>query len=96
MVGGDKELLDELLNMFIADYPKKIEEIEKAIKNKNFEMLREIAHSLKGASGNLGLTEIYELCLKLENMGKEKDLSNAEDVLDRLKEELSKLRRILK
>jgi len=95
VVGGDKELLNELLEMFFKDCPEKIRNLEQAIKSKDYELLREVAHNLKGASGNLGLTNIYKLCLTLENKGKQKDLSDADKMLSELKEHISKLRRMM-
>ncbi len=95
IVGGDKELLRELLEMFLKDCPEKIRGLEQAIRDKDDKVLSEVAHSLKGASGNLRLTKIYELCLALENKGKEKDMSDAPKMLNELKEHISKLRRMV-
>lgn len=95
VVGGDKELLNELLKMFLKDCPEKIKKLEQAIKNKDFKTVQETAHNLKGASGNLALTKIHELCLGLENMGKEKNIRGADDMLNRIKEEVSKLGRVV-
>jgi len=92
-VGGDKELLNELLRMFIEDSEKSIEKIEEAIKEKDYEKLRETAHRIKGASGNLGLTSIYDICLSLENMGKKRDILGADELLEKLKNSISSLKR---
>ena len=95
-VGGDKELLNELLNMFYEDSKAKVKEIEEAIKNKDYERLRELAHSVKGASANIGLTDIYEICLELENMAKKKDLSGSDKLYSKLKENIEALGGMLK
>jgi len=91
MVDGDRDLLKELISMFINDFPDKINSMEDAIKEKNYAKLREISHNIKGASGNLGLTKIYDLCLKLENMAKEKKINKASDIIVDLKNHVSKL-----
>ncbi len=92
---GDTEFLKELIEMFNGDYPEKLDGISNAIKDKDFNALNEIAHSLKGSSGNLGLTRVYELALKLEKMGKAKDIENAGNVLDELKEELERFSKFI-
>ncbi|RLB07078.1 MAG: hypothetical protein DRG27_06805 [Deltaproteobacteria bacterium] len=95
-VGGDKELLNELLNMFYEDSKAKLKEIKEAIKNKDYEKLRELVHAVKGASANIGLTEIYEICLELENMAKKKDISGSDKLYSKLKENIEALRGMLK
>lgn len=87
---GDTEFLKELIEMFNGDCPEKLNGISEAIKGKDFNTLDETAHALKGASGNLGLTSVYELAMKLENMGKTKAIEGAEKTFDALKEELER------
>ncbi len=95
-VGGDKELLNELLNMFYEDSKAKLKEIKEAIENKDYEKLRELAHAVKGASANIGLTDIYEICLELENMAKKKDISGSDKLYSKLKENIKALGGMLK
>ncbi len=96
MVGGDKELLDQLLDMFIKDFPEKIKKLEEAAEENNFSVLREEAHSLKGASGNLGLIKIYEISKQIEAMAKENKAEGIKEKISQLKEQLEKLRRKVK
>jgi len=95
-VGGDKELLNELMNMFYEDSKAKLLEIEKAVKNKDYEKVRELAHAIKGAAANIGLTEVYNICLELENMAKRKDLSESAHLYSELKENIEALGGMLK
>ena len=95
-VAGDKDLLNELLSMFYEDSRLKLKEIERAIKDRDYEKVRELAHTIKGASSNIGLTEIYEICLELENMAKKKDLSGADNLYSKLKENIEAVGRIIK
>lgn len=95
VVDGDRSLLKELLNMFLADSENKLKEIETAIKEGDYKKLVEVSHALKGASGNIGLTKTYQLCLELENIGKKKEnLSAAERLLTELKENITAIRGI--
>jgi len=87
---GDMEFLKELIEIFKTDCPEKLAEISMAIKEKNFNTLDETAHSLKGSSGNMGLTHVYELSYKLEKMGKSKNIEGADKTLKELEEELER------
>lgn len=94
-VDQDKEFLKELIDIFSSDYPQKLSQISQAIKEKDFKTLNEVAHGLKGASGNLFLTKVSELALELEKRGKENKIEGAEEIYQELKEELEKFREFI-
>ena len=89
---GDMEFLNELIEIFKADYSEKLAGIFRAIEEKDFKALDESAHSLKGSSGNLGLTSVYELSYKLEKMGKAKNIEGANKTFKQLEEELERFK----
>lgn len=89
---GDMEFLKELIEIFRDDCPERLGVISSAIKEKDFKALDEAAHALKGSAGNLGLTRVYELALKLEKMGKGEDISGADETFKELEEELERFR----
>ncbi len=90
ITGGDTEFLKELVELFNADCPQKLNVISKALEDKDFKTLDEAAHSLKGASGNLGLICLHELSLKLEKMGKSENIDEADETFKELEEELER------
>lgn len=87
---GDTEFLKELAEVFSDDYPRKMAGISRSIREHDFNTLDEVAHSLKGASGNLGLTRVYELSYALEKMGKAKTIEGADETYQQLEEELER------
>ncbi len=89
---GDMEFLKELIEIFKADCPEKLAGISRAIKEKDFKAIDETAHSLKGSSGNLGLTCVYEISYKLEKMGKSENIEGAEETLKELEEEVERFK----
>ncbi len=90
-VGGDREVLKEVINIYRQEYPKQLEEIQQAINKKDADALRLIAHTIKGAVGNFDAKPAFETALALENIGKSGDLSNAENVFNKLTQELKRL-----
>ena len=82
-VQDDKELLFELFDIFEKDFKAKRKEIEKALAHKDAEILRNLAHSIKGASGNISALCIHEICFFLEKEASENRLG---DFPDKLKE----------
>lgn len=70
-VQDDKELLVELLEIFAEDYQSKRQALNDVIAQKDSEQLRQIAHSLKGASGNISAKALTPIMMQLEERGKE-------------------------
>ncbi len=64
---GDEELLLQCLLQFAKDQGFQL--FETAIMEKEYQQAFEYAHGLKGVTGNLGLTPLYdELCKVVENL----------------------------
>lgn len=80
-VQDDKELLLELLDIYQEDFVLKRAALAEAIEKKDFVKIKEVAHSMKGASGNISAKRLYATCLSLESKAKENDASGLEDLL---------------
>lgn len=93
-VDGDKELLFELFDMFFEDCDSRLEAIADAIANNNPSKLKEDAHSIKSALGNLGAMTSYDLAYKLELMGRDSDLNDAGNKFDEFKAEIAKFKEL--
>ena len=90
-VQDDKELLLELLDIFVEDYKAKYKQLQEAINNKNIEEIKSIAHSLKGSSGNISAKLLRTTCLKLEELGKNNDLAQAKEYLIQMDQQFKDL-----
>lgn len=80
-VQDDKDLMLELFDIFIADFQVKQKSLQEAVGKKNLEEVSSIAHSLKGASGNISAKSMRATCLKIEEMGKNSNLAGMETLL---------------
>ena len=69
----DPELLLDLIDMFQKDGPERVDKIEAAFAAGDYETLSEVAHSLKGSSGNLGVLNLQDSCDVLQVAGKKGD-----------------------
>jgi len=78
-VGGDAQLMHEIIDLFVAECPKLMTQIREAIDNRDSKTLCRAAHTLKGAASSLGAAGTTAAAQKLETMGMEDDLSGAED-----------------
>lgn len=76
----------EILGSFIVDTNQMIKDIDKTFEKKDYKALSQIAHSIKGASGNLRLNNIFELTKKMEEKVKNKELTELPTMIAQLKE----------
>ncbi|MBF0159376.1 MAG: response regulator [Magnetococcales bacterium] len=96
-VEGDWELLDEVLALYFTDAPRHVAAIEQAIAVADTLTLREVAHSLKGASGLFGQSSrVYELAYALERLGRDGgEMVQAHKLYKALQWELEQLQQTL-
>lgn len=94
-IAGDISFLKELLNLYFEDFSEKYERLQRAIEQKNFELIRELGHSLKGSSANLSLTLLQETSSHLEVAGRERNVEKAREALALLEQEFKRLKDFL-
>jgi len=90
----DWEFLKEVIDMFIADYPDMLKNINAAIESKDAPGLQRTAHALKGMLGNFQVESSAQKAYSLEKMGSDGQLENAADIYQQLSAELDSLERM--
>src|SRR5262249_23621439 len=95
-LGGDRKLLGELVCLFLADAPKLLARVQRAIARGDVGRLKETAHALKGSVGNFDSGTAFETVRKLEMLGREKKLDEARAAFHAAKAEVTRLMRALK
>jgi len=87
----DKEIVKEIIEIYIQEYPDRITNLQKNIDERDLESLYKNAHSLKGVTANFFDKDTEDLARQLETKGKEGDESGIEDLFKRLKTTSEKL-----
>ena len=66
-----KEVLEDefgiLISTYLADAKLRLQLIEQGLQNQDYDAVRLAAHSLKGASANLGALLLAQICERLEH-----------------------------
>lgn len=91
-VGGDTELLKEIAEIFVEDYPNSLTELHTALRQNDAQLLERAAHGLKGSVANFGAQAAVDAALLLEQMGHAEDLTGAPATLAALDRALTALR----
>lgn len=90
-IGGDIELFDQLIRLFLERHRLMVLEIETAIKQGDAVVLERAAHSLKGTAGNLCAPDVVLLASQLEAIGRLGTLAEAPTLLAQLERTIQQL-----
>jgi PAS domain S-box-containing protein len=88
---GDEQLLQEVVTIFLDQYPRWLEEIRAALRQRDPEKLAFVAHTLKGSVGNFSRTQAFDAAHRLEKIGRDGNLDDAEEAYQDLEESLQQL-----
>jgi CheY-like chemotaxis protein len=94
-VGGNEQLLAELIDLFLKDLPHRLSAVNRAIRGKDPQKLSGAAHALKGALSHFAARDASEAALRLERIGRSGDLEDAEETAVALRKETAGLARAL-
>jgi CheY-like chemotaxis protein len=91
-LGGDERVLAEAGNMFLVECSRLMSEVREAIHRNNASALEHAAHIIKGSVGTFAAHRAYETARRLEELGHEGRLKDAEGVYANLEAEMDRLR----
>lgn len=94
-LGGDTELLDDVLVVFLEECPKMLEEVRSAVDEGDPMLVCRAAHSMKGALVNISAGPAAAAAKQLELLGNEERLAEGTPVLERLQQEIERLQQVL-
>ncbi|HET7784924.1 MAG TPA: response regulator [Myxococcales bacterium] len=95
LVGGDGDLLAELVGLFLEDGPRRLLEIRGALDGGNADALLRAAHQLKGSAGSVCGRRTAAVALRLEEIAENGDLGEARRIYPTLERELGRLQEAL-
>jgi two-component system sensor histidine kinase/response regulator len=94
-VEEDKELFQEIIGLFFDETPGLLSAIQESVARRDAQALERAAHTLKGAVSNFGAKSAWDAALRLEVMGRDRDLTHAEAAYAQLKDEITRLQDVL-
>jgi HPt (histidine-containing phosphotransfer) domain-containing protein len=80
-LGGDPELLQELLDFFLEIMPSQLNDLEEAVTAGDSAAVDLQAHSIKGGSANVGAVRVSALAGDLEKRAKSGNLDGAHEMV---------------
>jgi PAS domain S-box-containing protein len=95
LLDGDEALFKEIIGDFKKDLPMQFEQLKKALSENNMDIVRQKAHTIKGASSSIRAWVINSLALNIENAAKKGDLIHTRALVKKLENEVDYLLGIL-
>ena len=88
-LGGedDPEFFSTVVQQFLEDLPRHLENIQKAIHSQNAEALVKAAHTCKGSSGAIGAKALATISFDLELIGREGNMQDAASAFKQWRQE---------
>ncbi len=83
-VGGDAELLREIAQLFLEEYPRLMEELRLAHQQGDAKQVERTAHGLKGSVANFGAKRAVDAAFQIEQLGRGGKLDPVGEVLQSL------------
>lgn len=81
---GDIKFFRRISTEFLKKAENQLDLIKKAISNKDYDKLTSEIHAIKGAALNLSAKPLAEICKAIEQKGKNKDLTEMNDLIKTL------------
>lgn len=93
-MGGDADLIIELIDLYQNEAAKLVETIRTGLQNDDWPVVKRAAHSLRGSSSNLGILQMALIADDLEHLPLN-DMAAAGSLLLNLEQELIRVYVIL-
>ncbi len=91
-LGGDEQLLGEVVGLFLDDCPRLLAEIDDAIGRADAPAIKRLGHTVRGVAGNFATPAVVEAARELESSGKEQDWDAARDAFESLRAAIDRVR----
>ncbi len=93
---GDWSFLEEVVEVFLSDYPRLMDELRKAVKESDGDLLMRSAHSLKGMLKNFQADSAAEAAFELEIKGKSEDFDGVQENIEALQDRIAEVDKVLR
>lgn len=90
-LNGNVDLFRDMVAFFGEDAPRLLDEVASSIESGTATQVRRAAHSLKGLCANFEAEQARDVALRMEEAGRDEDLTTASELFPRLSAEVSRL-----
>lgn len=88
----EPSLVSQIFMSFQSDGAERIGILRRALEVSDAELLRKTAHALRGASGNVGATQMADIAQQLEALGKSSSVNGAAALIEQIEAEFERVK----
>ncbi len=92
---GDVAFIDEILGDYLVEMAKYLADLDEQFQKKEIQTLVRSAHTIKGASANVGATRVRETAAKLESQAKKGLLESGGPLIQMLHQEVGRVKELV-
>jgi two-component system sensor histidine kinase RpfC len=89
---ADPAFLDEIVGIYVADSEMLLDQIEDAVRHRDYAEFRDLLHALRSASANVGAQQLHAVCAQLSGLERSEFQARASEYLARLAHEFTRYR----
>ncbi|MHC4425094.1 MAG: Hpt domain-containing protein [Planctomycetota bacterium] len=86
----DEDLVEEIMPVCVADNRERLKMLAEAVEKADTKEVKSNAHAIKGSAANMGAKRLSEVAYRLEHMASQDDLSQAQELLQKIRTEFEK------
>jgi len=95
-VRGKRERMVKLIQLFLDDMPERVQTLQTQVEQARLEEIREIAHTIKGVSANLGVMRLEATAGGIEAAARNSESAQTRTLLPQLVLEFEQSEQILR
>ncbi len=89
MAEGDEDFINSVISVFLEEVPQDLEDLEKAISNRDYENIYKLAHKIKPNVDLLGMEQAKATAVEIETLGKSSsNIAEIEEKFPMLKKDI--------
>jgi two-component system, sensor histidine kinase RpfC len=89
---ADPSFLDEIVGIYVADSEMLLDQIEDAVRHRDYAEFRDLLHALRSASANVGAQQLHAVCAQLSGRTRGDFQTKASEYFARLSHEFTRYR----
>lgn len=92
---GDSEFVSEILADYLVEMAQYLVQLDEQLKKAEMPTLIRSAHTIKGASANVGAARVRETAAKLEAQAKKGSVEGGESLIGILRQEIDRVKELI-
>ncbi|MDB4802407.1 response regulator [bacterium] len=93
---GDEKVLNKVISVIIEECPKRLDDLDKAIRTGDANLLSRTAHTIRGDLRLFGPSEAVNIASQIEAIGDDGTCENAEELIPEMKQLANEILELLK